>query len=150
MSIPITKDNRAAMKSSHKRNTTVAHMRPNQANQAQDKRPEAKAPTAISYLCEIDLANGLEKIVYGELLQQLGKRLKMHHPLEAQLESGALQFGYTGDLRRLLQLQTVLTAYLVCPFEIARPSALLGHENFQKLVRQINLEIGRASCRERV
>ena len=87
----------------------------------------------------MDLASGLEKIVYGELLQQLGKRLKMHHKLEAQLESGALQFGYTGDLARLLQLQTVLTAYLVCPFEITRPAALLGHENFQKLLRQIGL-----------
>ena len=124
------------MKPSHKRNSPT-QPRPNQASLTGDKTPVHKGPPIVSHLCEVDLASGLEKIVYGELLQQLGKRLKMTHPLAEQLESGALQFGYTGDLRRLLHLQTVLTAYLVCPFEITRPNALLGHENFQKLLRHL-------------
>ncbi len=114
-----------------------AQPRPNPVNRVSTKTP--KPPPIAPFLCEVDVAEGLEKIVYGELLQLLGKRLKMQYKLEMQVNSGAIQFGYIGELGRLLQLQTVLTAYLICPFEIARPAALLGHENFQKLVGQLTV-----------
>jgi ubiquinone/menaquinone biosynthesis C-methylase UbiE len=39
-----------------------------------------------------------------------------------------------GDLRRVLQLRTVVAVYLVGFFPIPRPLALLGHQSFQRLL----------------
>src|SRR5205085_10116923 len=50
---------------------------------------------------------------------------------------GAIRFAYTGDLRALLLLQTVLVVYLVQRFPVPRPKALLGDEHFRNLLAQV-------------
>ncbi len=99
----------------------------------------AYSGAASGHLCEVDVTPGLELLAYDELCQQLGAKLTLTSALETQAQTGALQFRYQGGLVHLLRLKTVLTAYLVCHVDGARPSALLGHQNFQQLLQHIQL-----------
>jgi tRNA (guanine6-N2)-methyltransferase len=84
-------------------------------------------------LVEAEFLPGLEPFVVEELRRRLGKQLgpiKPHHQ-----DSAA--FPYRGKLPRLLDLDKVVAVYLVQPFDIPRPKALLGHQNFHQLLDQI-------------
>ena len=106
---------------------------------AHSNRGTASSSAPSGHLCEVDVIPGLERLAYDELCQQLGAKLTLTSALETQVQSGALQFRYQGALAHLLRLKSVLTAYLVCHVDGARPSALLGHQNFQQLLQHIQL-----------
>lgn len=88
-------------------------------------------------LCEADVPSGLETIALRELRKKLGGRMDLISTAEQLNDSGSIQFTYSGNLQALFQLQTVLTVYVVHRFDVARPSGLLAHESFTKLVRQL-------------
>lgn len=88
------------------------------------------------FFYEASVIEGLETIGLKELRSVLGSRLKLLHP--PQRWPGVLQFQYTGDPRKLFQLKTILAVFTVQQFSISRPKALLGHQNFQRLLGQIN------------
>jgi tRNA (guanine6-N2)-methyltransferase len=91
-------------------------------------------PPEIYY--EAHLVSGLEELSLQEMRTGLGSSF---HPLILpQPHSGVLRFHYPGDPRRLLQLKTILAVFSVQLFPVPRPKALLGHQNYQKLVEQLN------------
>lgn len=92
------------------------------------------------YNCEAEVACGLEEITYGELRLTLQRRFRLLQPIQAG--SGFISFEYRGELPELLKLRTVQAIYLVQRFTVPRPKALLGHQHFQALLRQINDVLG--------
>jgi ubiquinone/menaquinone biosynthesis C-methylase UbiE len=92
--------------------------------------------TTTSLLCEVDPVPGLEALAFQEVGQRFGKHARFRHGLQESADSGAIQLFYSGPLAALLELQTVLSAYLVCFFDVPRPQALLGHEHFQQLLEK--------------
>jgi 23S rRNA G2445 N2-methylase RlmL len=100
------------------------------------QKPAAPALLPTSY--EVEMAPGLEEIAYQEIRQQLGKQLYRLQPLAEQPTRGAIRFRCrpTGGsmLPRVLQLNTIFSAYLVLPFAVSRPKSLLAHEHFTTLV----------------
>ena len=93
-------------------------------------------------MCEAHVAIGLESIAIDELRRRFPKHVKLvptpaHKPNALRYPYGAIRFAYTGDLRALLLLQTVLVVYLVHHFPVPRPKALLGDEHFRVLLAQI-------------
>ncbi|HEX9371224.1 MAG TPA: methyltransferase domain-containing protein [Roseiflexaceae bacterium] len=87
----------------------------------------------LTYDCEVDVLEGLEGFAYEELEQRFGRRVRF----EDAARPGALRFGYSGDLRALLGLRSVVAAYLVLPFDIPRPKALLGNQQIGELLGAI-------------
>jgi tRNA (guanine6-N2)-methyltransferase len=83
-------------------------------------------------LLEAEIAEGLESIVRDELKTRFGKAVKI-----GLARKDALQFTFSGDLRRLHDLKTVIAVYLLQSFNISRPKALLGHQNFHLLLGMI-------------
>ncbi|GAB4530676.1 MAG: methyltransferase domain-containing protein [Anaerolineae bacterium] len=90
--------------------------------------------TYDTFSCELEVVEGLEEIAQTELLASVDP--KSIHQLHK--ERGALQFGYSGDLTRLVQLRTIIAAYVRQEYAVPRPKALLGHQNFQLLMALIN------------
>jgi tRNA (guanine6-N2)-methyltransferase len=85
---------------------------------------------------EASIAEGLEAAGIRELNQRLGSQFKLlraRDPLP-----GVLQFQYSGEPGRLLELKTILAVFSVQLFPVPRPKALLGHQNYQMLVEQLN------------
>lgn len=105
------------------------------APRAQPRRPSPES--APVQLCEADVAEGLETIATEEITQRLGRRVRFFHPPERPPEPGTLRFSYTGDLAALLELRTVMSLYLVQPFDVPRPKALLGDEQFRAILAQV-------------
>lgn len=89
---------------------------------------------------EAEVAFGLEEIAHSELRLSLQRRLRLLQPIQA--DSGFISFEYRGELPDLLKLRTVLAVHLVQHFPIPRPKALLGHQHFQALLRQVNAVLG--------
>ena len=96
------------------------------------------------FLCEAHVASGLEAIATQELNRRFKKNIRLQPlPRNEQKSSvirfpyAAIRFLYTGDLRALLQLRTVLAVYLVHHFPVPRPRALLGDEHFRAVLAQI-------------
>ncbi|MEJ2148802.1 MAG: methyltransferase domain-containing protein [Chloroflexota bacterium] len=84
-------------------------------------------------LVEAEFLPGLEPFVVEELRGRLGKLIgpiTTHH-------QDSVAFPYRGELPRLLDLDKVAAVYLVQPFDIPRPKALLGHQNFHQMLDQI-------------
>jgi tRNA (guanine6-N2)-methyltransferase len=91
--------------------------------------------TMDANLFEVAVPEGLESIAYDELRSRLGGQEKLLHP-PAQWP-GVLQFAYSGRPAKLLQLKCVLSLYSNQHFAVPRPLALMGHQNFQAILRQI-------------
>jgi ubiquinone/menaquinone biosynthesis C-methylase UbiE len=73
---------------------------------------------------------GLEGIAANELQEELpGARVRRSS------REGRLSLAYDGDTRRLDAVSTVLAVHAVVHIDAARPSALLGHENFATITR---------------
>ena len=83
--------------------------------------------------CEADVLDGLERFAHDEIAERLGGTARFVAPSRA----GALRFHYTGDLRALLDLRSVVAIYLVRRFDVPRPRALLGHQHFEALLAAI-------------
>ncbi len=81
---------------------------------------------------EASVPRGLEDVASGEILRRL-----RYHVWIRDIHSGSLLFDYGGALSDLLHLRTVLSLYLVVPFTVARPRALLGHEHLRRIVVDI-------------
>jgi ubiquinone/menaquinone biosynthesis C-methylase UbiE len=86
----------------------------------------------VSFDCEVDVLEGLERFAQAEIVERLGAR-----PFVASERAGTLRFRYSGDLRLLLDLRSVIAIYFVRRFAVPRPRALLGHEHFEALLRLI-------------
>ncbi len=84
---------------------------------------------------EIAVPEGLESIAYNELRSRLGGQEKILHPPEQR--AGVLQFTYSGKPARLLQIRCALSLFCVQRFPVPRPRALMGHQHFQAILRQI-------------
>lgn len=85
---------------------------------------------------EASVIEGLETIGLRELQHRLGARFKLLHPPDKW--PGVIQFQYSGDPGKLFQLKTILAVFTIQYFPVPRPKALLGHQNFQKLLNQLN------------
>jgi tRNA (guanine6-N2)-methyltransferase len=84
------------------------------------------------WLCEAEVVEGLEDIAVSELNRRLGA------DFELSLSSkGLVQFTYNGRLQDLLSLRSVIAVHLLYRFQVPRPKALLGHQNFQFLLDMI-------------
>ncbi|MFN8540874.1 MAG: hypothetical protein U0232_25765 [Thermomicrobiales bacterium] len=57
--------------------------------------------------------------------------------IERAREAGVINFEFTGHLRALLSLKTVLSVALVRHYAVPRPKALLGDQHFRLLLGQI-------------
>jgi 23S rRNA G2445 N2-methylase RlmL len=88
----------------------------------------------VTAFYEASVVEGLEDVAASEL-RSLGKGLRLRFAPDRY--PGAIQFDYAGDARRLLTLQTLVAVFLVKRFEVPRPLALLGHQNFHLLLRHI-------------
>lgn len=92
-------------------------------------RPDRPARPALprprQHTVEVDVLEGLEDLAAEELGDRLGEQMR-----PGASRAGALRFRYSGELARLLELRTVLAAYLTHTFEIPRPKALLGNQEF--------------------
>jgi tRNA (guanine6-N2)-methyltransferase len=98
-----------------------------------DRPKKAAAPQARRY--EAQLLDGLKPFAEREITRLLGRESKI---LESA-DSEALPFLFAGDMRRLLQLRTVVAVYLVEAFAVPRPRALLGHEHLSRLLERLKL-----------
>jgi 23S rRNA G2445 N2-methylase RlmL len=107
------------------------------AKPSQRSAPARRLATQQTYRCEATVAAGLEDIAQDELRRRLGPNVRLQTPALGQTEPGAVRFDYTGDLRFLLNLQTVIAVFLVHQFAVPRPRALLGDEHFRALLQQI-------------
>ena len=82
---------------------------------------------------EVEVVEGLEAVAAQEINDVVGKRSSMQ-----QLRAG-IRFDYNGDLKQLFRLKTVTAVYIVNTFQIPRPKALLGHQNFHQMLDTISL-----------
>jgi 23S rRNA G2445 N2-methylase RlmL len=99
-------------------------------NKTFSKTPQPTKTNVPFY--EAEVADGLEAVARDEIQAVFGKDAKIR-----SLEQGAVRFTYIGKPQKLFGLQTVIAVYASLYFEVPRPRALLGHEHFQAMLRQI-------------
>ncbi|MEM7028369.1 MAG: methyltransferase domain-containing protein [Chloroflexota bacterium] len=76
---------------------------------------------------------GLKQIVLDELQHRLGKATR-YIPSN---EPDQISFYYSGSIKTLCQLRTVVAIYQIQYFQIPRPKALLGHQNLHRVCQNI-------------
>ena len=96
-----------------------------------------RSQTKTAPLYEVTVAYGMEQIGYQELQMRLSKRIRLRRNPDDEQRSGALQFSYRGNVRRILNLNTILNAFLVCEFDVPRPKSLLTDANISNLIDHI-------------
>ncbi|MFN8502462.1 methyltransferase domain-containing protein [Kouleothrix sp.] len=101
------------------------------------RRPER--PAAPRHECEADVLEGLEDFARDELSARFGNRVRFGAD-----RPGALRFGFVGEPRELLVLRSVVAVYLVLEFDIPRPKALLGNQQFGMVAHAADLALGLA------
>ncbi|MDP9353153.1 MAG: methyltransferase domain-containing protein [Chloroflexota bacterium] len=80
----------------------------------------------------MEVVIGLEDLARQEI-----EALPGHVDIADTAASGSIHFTYGGSLSDLLRLRLAVAAYLVRAYPIARPLALLGHQNFHQLLADI-------------
>jgi tRNA (guanine6-N2)-methyltransferase len=96
--------------------------------------PKSPATTAERRLCEAEVVTGLKPFAQAELTRRFGARLTV-------LDKGKpeeIPFYYDGALLALDELSQASAVYLARHYPIPRPLALLGHQHFTALLRQID------------
>lgn len=83
-----------------------------------------------SYECEADVLEGVEAFALDDLRTLYGAEASQTH-------TGALRFFFSGPLRDLTALRSVIAIYLIERFALPRPKALLGHQHFERLIAMI-------------
>lgn len=83
------------------------------------------------FLCEIEVAEGVEPLAIDEL------RMVSAGVDQITIKKGEISFRYTGQLIDLLNLKLASAVYIIEQYDIPRPKALLGHENFHRLLKSI-------------
>lgn len=84
------------------------------------------------FTLEAEVLHGVVPLAEAELLRRFGKRCRI---LES--DDKEIRFTLNGDLRELLYLQLSTAVYLLEHYDISRPKALLGHQNFHRLLGQM-------------
>lgn len=97
---------------------------------SRDNRPKNMF-NSLAIECEV--VEGLEDIAEQESFLTLSET-----PIQLMRYKGAISFYYTGSLRDLMQLRSVVAVYTVQNYPIPRPKALLGHQYFKQLLSQIH------------
>ncbi|MCB0335095.1 MAG: methyltransferase domain-containing protein [Bdellovibrionales bacterium] len=77
---------------------------------------------------EIACIPGTSQIVREELIEKLANAKVLSHKRDSLL------IGRRASIEDLLSLRTTPNIFLVLPFEISRPKALLGHEHMNRLI----------------
>ena len=86
---------------------------------------------------EAEVIIGIEDIAVIEL-----KSLQnMDLPSIEIIRAGFIRFIFTGKEQDLLKLRSVIAIYSIHNFDIPRPKAILGHQNFTHLTRLINNQL---------
>jgi tRNA (guanine6-N2)-methyltransferase len=98
-----------------------------------------KPSQSPTYVCEAEVAEGLEAIACDELRCRFGAHVALREISASGRAPTSIRFAYTGDLGALLQLHTVLAVYLIHHAAVPRPRALLGDEHLRALLAQIAL-----------
>lgn len=83
------------------------------------------------FVCQAEVTPGLEFLTESELRK-----------FDAEVidrSSGEIEFRFSGDLKRLLQIKTAQTVSLVQSFNVPRPRALLDNTNIRLIFQQIDL-----------
>ena len=88
------------------------------------------------YVCEAEVVPGLEVMAAQELTDKLRKAARLLP--ENEQSPGAIRFRYRGELGRLEQLRLVQAVYVVLHFNVPRPKALLGNQEFRVVISTIN------------
>jgi len=97
-------------------------------------KPSKLKPAPIqNVFYEVEFVPGLEPFV----LEELHEKLVNLEEIYPYVKSGNFQFNFYGDPRQLLKLRSVGSAFVVKLFEVPRPLALLGHQNFSQLLTLI-------------
>jgi 23S rRNA G2445 N2-methylase RlmL len=102
--------------------------------------PRHAAPPTPRYALEADVIEGLEDFAGDELEARFGARVRL-----GTNRPGAQRFSYSGDLRALLELRSVVAVYLVQQLDIPRPKALLGNQQFGQISALAEAAIALAS-----
>lgn len=89
----------------------------------------------VNTFFEASVNEGLEQICYHEMHHRFGSQVRLLHAPDRY--PGTLQFTFRGHPTKLLQLKTILSLFQVHQIPVPRPKALLGHQNFQYLLSQI-------------
>lgn len=95
-------------------------------------RPDVPEPPEGTFIA--DVAEGLERIAMSEMRRKFDDRIER---LDAGERPGEIRFTYIGNPYQLLKLQTVQAVYAIQHFAVPRPKALLGHQHFTALLKQI-------------
>lgn len=95
-------------------------------------KPEPPEPPEGTFIA--DVAEGLERIAFSEMRRKFDERIER---LDKGERPGEIRFSYVGNPYQLLKLQTAQSVYFVQHFAVPRPKALLGHQHFTALLKQI-------------
>jgi len=93
-----------------------------------------------SYTLEIELAEGLEDAAVDELQVSFASEVRI-----LSIERGEIRIQFTGDLQTLRQLRIPTAVYLYRAYDVPRPKALLGHQNFHVMLADIKTVIDQSS-----
>jgi ubiquinone/menaquinone biosynthesis C-methylase UbiE len=85
------------------------------------------------YLCEAEVVTGLKSLAVEELRTRFGERVQIYDKAKPE----EILFHYEGELSALMTLTKPVAIYLVQHYPIPRPLALLGHQHFQNILKQI-------------
>ena len=93
-------------------------------------------PTERPFLCEAEVIPGLEALAAQEIFVKLKQSARLSP--ESEQVPGAVRFRYRGDLKQLEQLRLSQSIYLIVYFDVPRPKALLGNQEFRVVINKIN------------
>jgi tRNA (guanine6-N2)-methyltransferase len=82
---------------------------------------------------ELEVIPGLAEFAQTELQQHTDNRVR----LVPSAREDRVPFDFAGDPRELLQLRRSVAVNCVKRFDIPRPKALLGHQNFEQLIGMV-------------
>jgi ubiquinone/menaquinone biosynthesis C-methylase UbiE len=101
---------------------------------SKSKSRPTNQPPVPRYLCEAEVVTGLKNYAADELRARFGTRVTIYEKTKPE----EVPFSYDGDLSSLLMLTKTVAVYLAQHYPIPRPLALLGHQHFQGVLRQIS------------
>ncbi len=103
-------------------------------NRRLSQTPPAPAVAQPTSYYELEVIPGLAEFAQAELQEHTDNRVRL-------LPSGRkdrVPFQFSGHPKGLLHLRRAVAVYRVKWFDIPRPKALLGHQNFEWLIRMID------------
>jgi tRNA (guanine6-N2)-methyltransferase len=105
---------------------------PRRLTKASGARPTTDFATNDVTTLEALVPGGLEEVTVREFVRRLPRPASI-----IRINHGSVLLQYPGDFQELLQLRTVTSLYMVLPFAVPRPRALLGDETFTRIIESI-------------